>query len=110
MYTHGIRVRKGCVISILRPTFDQEKTKFCKQQKIGGFEYFGDSDVMNKLIKVMKLHADGFFKTLEVILLSWSSGHLSFIQICVTSLQRFAETNIRTTQKLATLTLSHQKV
>ena len=37
------------MISILRPTFDQEKTKFCKQQKIGGFEYFGDSDVVNKL-------------------------------------------------------------
>ena len=55
MYTHAIRVRKGCVISILRPTFDQEKkTKFCKQQKIGGFEYFGDSDVVNKLIEVYK--------------------------------------------------------
>ena len=47
MYTHGIRDRKGCVISILRPTFDQEKIKFCKQQKIGGFKYFGDSDVVN---------------------------------------------------------------
>ena len=55
MYTHAIRVRKGCVISILRPTFDQEKkTKFCKQQKIGGFEYFGDSDVVNKLLKESK--------------------------------------------------------
>ena len=42
------RVRKGCAISILCPTFDQKKTKFCKQQKIGGFEYFGDSDVVNK--------------------------------------------------------------
>ena len=49
MYTHGIRVRKGCAISILRPTYDQEKNKVCKQQKIGGFEYFGDSDVVNKL-------------------------------------------------------------
>ena len=28
----------------------KKKTKFCKQQKIGGFEYFGDSDVVNKLI------------------------------------------------------------
>ena len=27
----------------------KKKTKFCKQQKIGGFEYFGDSDVVNKL-------------------------------------------------------------
>ena len=53
--THAIRVRKGCLISILRPTFDQEKkTKFCKQQKIGGFEYFGDSDVVNKLLKESK--------------------------------------------------------
>ena len=42
------------MISILRPTFDQEKTKFCKQQKIGGFEYFGDSDVVNKLLKESK--------------------------------------------------------
>ena len=51
MYTHAIRVKKGCVISIIRPTFDQEKNKFCKQQKIGGFQYFGDShsDVVNKL-------------------------------------------------------------
>ena len=28
----------------------KKKTKFCKQQKIGEFEYFGDSDVVNKLI------------------------------------------------------------
>ena len=49
MYTHAIRVRKGYVISILRPTFDQGKTKLRKQQKIRGFEYFGDSDVVNKL-------------------------------------------------------------
>ena len=28
----------------------KKKTKFCKQQKIGGFEYFGDSDVVNKLL------------------------------------------------------------
>ena len=41
------RVRKGCVISIL--LLIKKKTKFCKQQKIGGFEYFGDSDVVNKL-------------------------------------------------------------
>ena len=27
----------------------KKKTKFCKQQKIGGFEYFGDSDIMIKL-------------------------------------------------------------
>ena len=27
----------------------KKKTKFCKQQKIGGFKYFGDSDVVNKL-------------------------------------------------------------
>ena len=27
----------------------KKKTKSCKQQKIGGFEYFGDFDVMNKL-------------------------------------------------------------
>ena len=27
----------------------KKKTKFCKQQKIGGFEYFGDFDVVNKL-------------------------------------------------------------
>ena len=27
----------------------KEKPKFCKQQKIGGFEYFGDPDVVNKL-------------------------------------------------------------
>ena len=39
-----MRVRKGCVISILRPSFGQEKTKFCIQQKIGGF------DVVNKLV------------------------------------------------------------
>ena len=32
------------------------------------------------------------------------------VPICVTSMQRFAETNIPTTQKLAILTLSHQKV
>ena len=32
----------------------KKKTKFCKQQKIGGFEYFGDSDVVNKLIEVYK--------------------------------------------------------
>ena len=27
----------------------KKKTKVCKQQKIGGFEYFGDFDVVNKL-------------------------------------------------------------
>ena len=27
----------------------KKKTKFCKQKKIGWFEYFGDSDVVNKL-------------------------------------------------------------
>ena len=31
----------------------KKKTKFCKQQKIGGFEYFGDSDVVNKLKKIL---------------------------------------------------------
>ena len=29
----------------------KKKTKFCKQQKIGGFEYYRDSDVVNKFIK-----------------------------------------------------------
>ena len=33
---------------MLHLTFDQEKNKICKQPKIGGFEYFGDSDVVNK--------------------------------------------------------------
>ena len=30
----------------------KKKTKFCKQQKIGGFEYLGDSDVVNKLFDI----------------------------------------------------------
>ena len=34
----------------------KKKTKFCKQQKIGGFQYFGDSDVVNKL-KVIRVVA-----------------------------------------------------
>ena len=36
----------------------KKKTKFCKQQKIGGFEYFGDSNVVNKLI----VYVFGFVK------------------------------------------------
>ena len=32
--THAIRVRKGCVISILRPTFDQAKNKILLTKKI----------------------------------------------------------------------------
>ena len=34
MQTHAIKVRKGCVISILRPTFDQAKNEFYKQQNL----------------------------------------------------------------------------
>ena len=50
MQTHAIRVRKGCLISILRPTFDQAKEFINNKisKKIGEFEYFGDSDVVNK--------------------------------------------------------------
>ena len=43
---------KNGVKSIQTAGYNGTRTKFCKQQKIGGFEYFGDSDVVNKL-KVM---------------------------------------------------------
>ena len=42
----------------------KKNTKFCKQQKIGGFKYFGDSDVMNKLID-SNVFQGAFFSQLQ---------------------------------------------
>ena len=50
----------------------KKRTKFCKQQKIGGLQYFGDSDVVNKLID---LDFTLFFSNL--VIFSYLGSHIS---------------------------------